>query len=68
MLHVAFLTLLRALDIDLRHVNHIRYYYYHYYYSADILTALYKVDYKDVLFNGHTCLAMSRLYSLQVIV
>ena len=31
MLHVAFLTLLRALEvnIDLRHVNHIRYYYYY---------------------------------------
>ena len=30
MLHVNFLTLLRALEvnIDLRHVNHIRYYYY----------------------------------------
>ena len=29
MLHVMFLTLLRALEvsIDLRHVNHIRYYY-----------------------------------------
>ena len=34
MLHVTFLTLLRALEvnIDLRHVNHIRYYYYYYYY------------------------------------
>ena len=34
MLHVIFLTLLRALEIniDLRHVNHIRYYYYYYYY------------------------------------
>ena len=32
MLHVTFLTLLRALkvNIDLRHVNHIRYYYYFY--------------------------------------
>ena len=32
MLHVAFLTLLRALEvnIDLRHVNHIRYYYYYF--------------------------------------
>ena len=31
MLHVNFLTLLRALEvnIDLRHVNHIRYYYYY---------------------------------------
>ena len=31
MLHVMFLTLLRALEvnIDLRHVNHIRYYYYY---------------------------------------
>ena len=30
MLHVTFLTLLRALEvnIDLRHVNRIRYYYY----------------------------------------
>ena len=30
MLHVTFLTLLRALEvnIDLRHANHIRYYYY----------------------------------------
>ena len=27
MLHVTFLTMLRAL-IDSRHVNHIRYYYY----------------------------------------
>ena len=36
MLHVTFLTLLRALEvnIDLRHVNHIRYYYYNYYYYA----------------------------------
>ena len=34
MLHVTFLTLLRAreVNIDLRHVNHIRYYYYYYYY------------------------------------
>ena len=33
MLHVTFLTLLRALEvnIDLRHVNHIRYYRYYYY-------------------------------------
>ena len=32
MLHVNFLTLLRALEvnIDSRHVNHIRYYYYYY--------------------------------------
>ena len=32
-LHVTFLTLLRALEVnfDLRHVNHIRYYYYYYY-------------------------------------
>ena len=32
MLPVTFLTLLRALEvnIDLRHVNHIRYYYYYY--------------------------------------
>ena len=31
-LHVNFLTLLRVLEvnIDLRHVNHIRYYYYYY--------------------------------------
>ena len=31
MLHVTFLTLLRALEVnfDLRHVNHIRYYYYY---------------------------------------
>ena len=30
MLHVNFLTLLRVLEVnlDLRHVNHIRYYYY----------------------------------------
>ena len=35
MLHVFFLTLLRALEvnIDLRHVNKIRYYYYYYYIS-----------------------------------
>ena len=33
MLHVTFSTLIRALEvnIDLRHVNHIRYYYYYYY-------------------------------------
>ena len=36
MLHVTFLTLLRALEvnIDLCHVNHIRYYYYYYYIIA----------------------------------
>ena len=36
MLHVTFLTLLRALEVnfDLRHVNHIRYYYYYYYLPA----------------------------------
>ena len=35
MLLVTFLTLLSALEvnIDLRHVNHIRYYYYFYYYG-----------------------------------
>ena len=38
MLHVTFLTLLRALEvnIDLRHVNHIRYYYYYYYYWQNL--------------------------------
>ena len=34
MLHVTFLTLLRALEvsIELRHVNHIPFYYYYYLY------------------------------------
>ena len=42
MLHVAFLTLLRALEvnIDLRHVNHIRYYYYYYYFKLLLLLSL----------------------------
>ena len=42
MLHVNFLTLLRVLEvnIDLRHVNHIRYYYYYYYYYFGTLPVL----------------------------
>ena len=53
MLHVTFLTLLRALEvnIDLRHVNHIRYYYY-YYYFLSLMHVLEK------LFTGYVCNAI----------
>ena len=68
MLHVTFLTLLRALEvnIDLRHVNHIRYYYY-YYIIIIIIIITGTVTQKPVSIINASCAIYAKFKNLKIL-